>query len=278
MYMILGKNESTEDIVVRLLSKEEKDIKQLQTILKNEYGKKITIQGIYKIAKNLVRSGVLIKKGTIFTTNKEWAKEVVDYFDWETSPLFAESESATYAFKSLSALDAYWKHTIVQLHKELKKYPIFFYNNHVVWVHVRDRKESEIAYLNSFDTEKKYAYFTVGGNTALDMDFKKSFNKKYLQVKLKSIDAIKYDSITVHGDYIITVKFKKNTTNLIDTLYKESKSVAELETKLDNSTKNNLPIKFTIERNKQKAIKIRRLLSADFYIPKELKDEFKLLL
>lgn len=274
--MLLSHNQSTEDALVKLLSYQEKEAKDIQVLLNKELGKKITIQALYRSIKRLVNDGVLVKKGLLFTVNKEWVQNLVNYFDKKGGMQLAEAEDISYSFKTLSALDSYWKHTITQFRSELGDYPVFFYNNHVVWLHLKDRKESQTNYLNNFDAEKRYAGFVVGGDSAMDKEFKKVFSKKYLQAEIRKIDSIRYDSITVHGDYVVTVKFNKRTNELVDRLYKTSKSIQELEEGLEKSLEGNLPVKLTIEKNALKAEKLRKILSKNFYIPKEIKTRFDL--
>ena len=275
-YMLLGRNESTEDAIVRLLAHSEKEVKDLHGLLEKEHEKKISIQAVYKAVNGLLEDAILVKKGKTHMVNKEWAQSLVRRFESAETPALSEGEAVSYQFKSLSALDAYWKHTVVQLHATLGKYPIFFYNSHVVWIHVRDRKESQRNYLDSFDAEHKYAYFIVGGDTALDKDFRKEFNREYLQVELRKIDAIKYDSVTVHADYVVTVKFSKGTSNAVERLYAGTDSAAALERGLEESFRGGRPIRLTIERNKRRADSIRKVLAKNVYIPSEIKKEFDL--
>src|SRR6185436_13011940 len=153
---------------------------------------------------------------------------------------------------------AYWKHITTQLTAMLGECPIFFYNTHVVWLHLEDRKESQQNYLSSFDTEGRYAGFVVGGDTAIDKEFRNTFNRKYLQVDLRKIDAIKHDSLTVHGPYIITVRFNKKTNTSINELYIKSTSAQELETSLkDLFAKGEISVRLTVERSSRKALRVR---------------------
>lgn len=274
-YMIISNHESTEDVIVKILAHTTMEMKDLHSsLLKSD--RPITLQALYRSVNHLVASGVLVKRGLVYLVNKEWVHGVVDYFNRDTAPQLSAGETVSYSFKSLSALDAYWKHTVLQLHAVLGDYPIFFYNTHVVWLHLSDRKESQTNYLNSFDHDKKYAYFVVGGSSPVDQEFKKFFNREYLRVELRKIDSIKYDSVTTHTDFIITVKFTKKTTALIEQVYSESKTMQELESLLNRRLKNNLSVQLIIERNAKKAEKLRKVLSKNFYIPKEIKDEFKL--
>jgi DNA-binding PadR family transcriptional regulator len=265
--MLLSHNESTEDLLVKILSRKECGALELQLLLEKAHGKKITLPALYRAIKKLVDDGVVVKKATLFTVNREWQQTLVQYFNMKSSLTFSEGETVSHAFKSLSALDAYWKHTITQLRNMLGDTPIFFYNTHVVWLHLADRKESQTNYLNSFDEEKHYAGFVVGGSTSVDTQFKKLFNRTYLQVDLRHIASIKYDSVTVHGEYIITVKFTKRTTDFVEWLYTNHKTIQELEDGLQRSLEAKLSVKMTIERNGKKADKVRNMLAKNFYIP-----------
>ena len=274
--MLFSDNESTEDILVRLLFTREMDAKELHGILVKSEKREISLQAVYKAIKHLVDSSVLVKRGTLFTVSQEWINSLTTNLHPLSSLHVSEGESVSYSFKSLSSLDSYWKHIIIQLHEKLGEHPIFFYNTHVVWIHLADRKKSQNKYLKQFDIKKRYAYFTVGGNTTLDKEFKKLFYKEYLQIELRKIDALKPDSVTVHGDYVITVKFDKKTTNNIDTLYKNNKKAKDLEKELEKLFMGKLSVKLKIELHSKKAKKLRKILSKNFFIPKEVRDKFNL--
>lgn len=269
--MLLSTNESSEDVIVRVLAHTEHEVKSLRQILDKDYGKQITLQALYRTLKTLTENGVLVKKGKLFTVSSEWAKNLARYFHRNNEIGLAEGEEISYAFKSLSSLDSYWKHIIMQLDQELGDSPIFFYNDHVIWLHLEDRKESQRNYLHSFDEGHKYAGFVVGGDTALDKSFKKSFSRKYLQIDIRRINSIKYNSMTVKGDYVVAVRFKKQTTDFIDRLYRSNIHLKEFEDTLKQSLEGKLPIKLTIEKNSRKAEKLRATLSKNFFIPKEIK-------
>lgn len=274
--MLLTKKESTEDMLVRVLSGQEKNAKELHRLLEKESTKTITIQALYRAINRLVAEGVLIKKGNFFTVSKEWIQNLINYFETQSSMELSEGEQISYSFSSLSTLDAYWKHTVTQLQKTLKDCPILFYNRHIVWLHLVDRKESQKKFLESFDNEKKYAGFVVGGNTKIDQESKKMFSRKYLQVELRNVPSVSQDSLTVYGDYVIGVKFKKKTTEFVEQLYKESESIEELEQGLEKSLEGKLSVQLIIERNITKAQKVRATLSKNFYFPKETKDKWGL--
>lgn len=274
--MLLGQQKSTEDCVTEALFSKSLAVVDLHQILNQKYSKNITPQALYRTLKRLVNEGVVVKSGVLFTINAEWVQNVVTFFSNSESLSLGEGESISYSFLSLSALDAYWKHIVAELSNLLKDAPIFFYNNHVIWLHLEGRKENQESYLNSFDLENKHAFFVVGGNTQADQDFKKNFNRQYLRVELRSISSIKYDSVTVYGDYIVTVKFKKRTTDFVNRLYKECKTDKDFEEGLKKSLEARLSVTLVIKKDKKKAYKLRQILSKNFYVPSSLKYENEL--
>ncbi|MBP6925679.1 MAG: hypothetical protein KBC22_01315 [Candidatus Pacebacteria bacterium] len=276
--MLFTSKESTEDILIRILRNNKSSAAKIHKLLKQGSStKKITLQALYRALKRLVSVGVLVKDRMQFTVSNEWARSVIDKLEDDKSLLLEQGEEASYLFRSLSSLDAYWKHMTTQLRNELGGYPIFFYNTHVVWLHLKDRKESQRNYLNSFTDEKNYAGFVVGGETQLDKEFKKDYRSTYLQIELRKINAIKYDSVTVHGDYVITVKLNKKASESIENLYQTSKTGRDLEIGLEAIfTKGSIKIGLNIEKDSQKAVKMQQLLIKNFYIPRKVKEEFKI--
>jgi hypothetical protein len=265
--MLLSIHPSTEDILITILSKKELSIKVLWGLLQKDYGKKITLQALYRVIKKLTQEGILIKKGTLFTVNTEWSSKVKQLLSSKNTPALTEGESITYSFSSLSSLDAYWKHSVLQLKEMLGAAPILFYNRHVVWLNLKDRKESQKSFLDNFDKEKHYAGFVVGGNTLADKEFRKEFNRKFLQVDLREIKQMPYDSLTVYGGVVLTVKFNNKVTETIEMLYRSNLSIQELDTELEKALERKLKITMTIERNSEKAAKWRNMLSKNFSIP-----------
>ena len=84
------------------------------------------------------------------------------------------------------------------------------------------------------------------------------------------------DHISVLGNYIIITRLPNSFVTAIDGLYKKCKSEAQLVIGLEKVFKKTGNISIIIKNSSEKAKKLRKAISRDFYIQKELKEGFDL--
>jgi hypothetical protein len=121
--------------------------------------------------------------------------------------------------------------------------------------------------------DKIYGFLGIKHQTPYDVEFKKEFQNEYLQIAFSEQGA---DYQTIFADYIITTRISKQTTEKIEEVYKISNTLEELEENLQKIGIEKKKVKLIIERNKEKAKKLRKKMSKDFFVPQELIKEFDL--
>jgi len=260
-----------EVIVHNLLSKGDLEVEDIYRELKSE-NHNVTIQAIYKRLRHLLQSGIIIKNKKQVSISNEWRENLLDLLETTSKvPNLKPGESAAYSFKGLSSLDAYWKHVMAPLERSIPDYPIFFYNPYEIWIQLSDRKESEKQYLHKFSEEKRYAFYLLGKHNQLNEEFKKQYQSEYLQISISPTTFNDRDYITLIADYIITTKLSPKLSKALEAIYSSGKP-SDISANINSLFTKPGAIQLKIERNQNKAMRLRRKISKDFYIPKEAKE------
>lgn len=279
--MLLGTNKSIEDRILEALAERPGTPKALWIHINNPPagGEPTSIQAVYKSLRQLLKDGVVVKARHKISLNEEWVHKLNHLFNKETSRLhLEEGETLIYKFKGLSELDKYWKHVVIGFIHTLKG-PVFHSEPHEMWIHLEDRYQSQIEYIQSFAKHQRYCYLVFGGTTTMDTEYKRAYQNEYLNVDLQNKPTFikRNQFVTIIGDTIITTIISAPLAEKIDKLYD---SIQEKDPEFGNKLKevfiNPGPVKLRIERNKLKARKLRKQLSKNFYIPQELIGEYKL--
>lgn len=273
--MLFSNTKNLEDIVLELLLPHQKTAKMLLREIE-DLGHSYSIQSIYDVLRGLIHSETIIKNGFYYSINEEWKSKLVQKFSEHSNDIF-DGEKNIFLLNSLTHHDLQWKNTLLPLHNKYPEDPIFFYNYHYIWIHLGEtREQSELDYYRSFEQQKRYAFSLVGSHSPLEVETKKMIENDYVRIFIddKPIQSTGY--ITIINDYIITSYLPKKTIQEIEQCYKQAHSIPELRRliqKIDFATKR---VKIIIERNKEKAKKLRKKMAKDFYIPKELREKFDL--
>lgn len=275
--MLFSHKESLEERFVRYLLEKSFTVKALRKELAEE-DERPTIQGVYKSLRTLVSDEIVIKRGTLYSLSEEWRNKTIDTLSKSTNRFeLAEGERISLDLQSLVHLDQQWKNIVLPLHEAHPSTPAFFYNPHEIWVHLSDsRKQSEYDYFGSFKENKTNGFYLVGGDTVHDQAFKKEVQNDYFQVALGVSHFAQTDYPTIFGDYIITTRISERLSKEIEQCYKESHDAKTLETRLRAIGMEKKKVRLIIERDPEKAKKLRKKLSKEFFVPQELIKEFDL--
>ncbi|MCX6793472.1 MAG: hypothetical protein NTY12_05675 [Candidatus Falkowbacteria bacterium] len=272
---VLPHTELDDLIIKNLLVNGEQGADEIFCELINK-GHNISLQAVYKRLRNLLQSGIILKNKQSIVISNEWKENLLDLLDGNSQiPKLKAGESAIYSFKELSSLDAYWKHIMAPLEKSVPDYPVFLFNPYEIWIQLSDRQQSEIDYLNKFSEDKRFCFFLLGKQNTCDQNFKKLYQSEYLQISLGADGFSERDYIAVISDYVITTKMSPAIIKTINNIY-SSTAPNDLSKKIEKIFAKSAAIKLKIERNENKAKKLRKRISKDFYIPKELKEKFDL--
>lgn len=261
--MLYSAHKEVEDRVVELLTEGRLTIKTICARLSAEH--KISLRGVYKAVNKLIAGGVLLKVGKKVLLDDEWAGRVVEKLAAPSVPLIGSGERAVYTFTSLEHLDAFWKSTVLPLERAIEAKEVFFYNPHDFWALLPARKESEEAYYRHFGPQQ-HGFLTIGGESAADLAFKRTYQSDYLQVDLRRIPSFRdTDHVTLLGPYIITTRLSKALSARIHALYESGRVAEEFLPELVNICANPGKLRFVLENNPKKAEKLRRALARNFY-------------
>lgn len=111
----------------------------------------------------------------------------------------------------------------------------------------------------------------------MDKKMKDTVQNPYHQVYLTdSSPFTSRDNITIMNSYVITTKISEKLASGVDTLYRTISDEVTLEKELNEMFPKAGIIKLTIENNGKKAKMLRKRMSSDFYVSKELQEKFDL--
>lgn len=276
--MIFSKNETFEDIIIEQLLSKESSVREIHLFFQKK-NISITVQGIYKILRHLISDEIVLKRKNIYSLSEEWKNKIITHFQEKENKVItlSENESIKLNLNSLVHLDQQWKNIVIPLQKQKKDFPVFLYNPHKFWLYLSpSRKESELNYYQSFQERKIFCFSLIGGDTLHDQKLKKNLKHDYLQINIDKNILPKTDYLIIIQDYIITTRLSKNISKEIEFLYTQSSDEENLEKEIQKLNIEKKKVKLIIERNHEKAKKIRKRLSKDFYISRELREKFDL--
>jgi hypothetical protein len=127
--------------------------------------------------------------------------------------------------------------------------------------------------------KKRHCYLVFGGTTFMDREYKREYQNEYLAVDL--LDAptfIKRNRyITIIGNIIITTVINEDLGEKIDAVYDSTTAQdLEFEKRIQHAFKDGGQVRLRIEKDVEKAKRMRKQLSKNFYIPKELIEKHNL--
>jgi hypothetical protein len=263
-HMLFSKDPSVEDRVIELVADTRVTIKSLHEVLANEHS--LTLRAVYKAVNKLIGEGVLLKVGKQVMVDQEWAKRTVDTLTSLSGPILSAGERAAYTFNSVEHLDAFWKSVVLPLERSADAHESFFYNPHNFWAYLPSRKQSEDAYYQHFKGHE-YGFFTVGGESDADKEFKRSYQSTNFQIDLRDIRMFRRtDHVTILDSFIITVRLGKKMAERIDALYASGVLMKDILPAIVALCQKPGKIRFLLENNPSKALKLRKVLARNFYI------------
>lgn len=274
--MLLGIKKTLHDHMIEALLGKPMDVSQIQEYLAN--GKvPATVQGIYKTLRELIREDVVVKQQKFYFISNVWREKLEKIVSQRPPFRLSENEHTVYQFNKLENLDMFWKHTITDIQNELSDFPVFHANPHNFWYLTPGRKFSEIEYYKKFSEKQTYVFSIVGGTNFLDKNLKQNYSPEYQQFHFeKKYPFNRRDHLSIIGPYIITTRVSVSLARVTDRLYETCFTESELAEKLEPEFKKHGSVTMTVEHNLEKAKSMRKKMSADFHIPRELRETFDL--
>jgi hypothetical protein len=278
--MIFSNKETIKDLIIKELLIKNKNAEELQKDIKNKNNINISLFGLYKILRGLKKEeGSIIKVGKDYSISEEWKKKAVEALSSTNNNILLEDkEKLDFKFKSLLGLDYQWKNIILQLFRQNKGFPVFFQTPHQFWMMLNEEREkSEKEYIQSFNKNETYAFYSITGKTSLDTWFKNNFTSDYIKINTGEKIILKdINYLTVFNEYIIITTIPKNIAKDIEKYFSDIDNYELIKTKISSMNIESKKIKLSIERNKNKAKMLRKKLSKNFYIPKDLIEKYDL--
>jgi hypothetical protein len=274
--MLLGTKKTLYDHITEALLGNSMTVSQLQKYLE-DLSVPATVQGIYKALRELIGEDVIVKQKKSYLVSNVWREKLEQLVSQRPPFKLSESERTVYNFSKLENLDMFWKHIITDIQNEFESFPVFHANPHNFWYLVPGRNRSEEEYRNTFPETKRFAFTIIGGNTSFDKDQKFKYEHDYQQFHFENDYPFnRRDHLSVIGPYIITTRVSVNLARVTDRLYETCFTEQELIEKLEPIFKKSGAIVMTVEHNEEKAKKLRKKMSADFHIPREVREKFEL--
>jgi hypothetical protein len=274
--MILGAKKILTDQVLENILIGNSEALMVKDSLK-EKNVNVTIQGIYKALRELIAENIILKQGKKYIVNNKWRDEAEKLITQRRRFILREGEIISYKFKKIENTDAFWKNIFSDISFEIKKFPVFHFVPHHFWILIKERSQSELEYYAKLNEEEINGYTLIGGETNFDSKAKKILTSKYHQLHADSqVSLNRRDHTSVLGNYIVTTRLSNSLANAIDILYKKSKTEEELKIELEKVFKKSGSISIIIKYNMDRAKKLRKTIAKDFYIAKELREQFEL--
>jgi len=243
---------------------------------------KTTKQGVYATLRSLRKDEVVVLHGGFVSLNTVWLDKMSDYFSVAmrayTSPSIKvdvilslqDGDSIQYYFKDPVVTDAFWSHVFYLLTATMsKKEPVFLYNPHEWFLLARTENEKNL--MDNVTEQGRLYLMTVGNKYPLDRYVGKYFDGTKAQYFFseKKLFAKNNYYLNIIGDYLIEVWLDPIITKKLDELYKQAEQFTEKEQiALQEIVTLRSRSKLKISRNSKKALRLKKLLSRAFYLPK----------
>lgn len=266
--MLISKKQGIDDLIVESLAKNPYVKGPELLALINEKRPKTTKQAVYTALSALLDDEIVAKVGAKYFLSRVWIHKIEKALGQKGSSKdmifdLKDGESVSYHFPSLLFCDNYWAHIVNILSDYLEKGALFLWHPHYWFVVGREKIERDI--LERLSSNGIYSFFTIGGDTLLDKDFREKWRSENVQINIADKRFPFNYYLQIWNDFIIEIYIDKNLAKEVESFYQsEGKSFEDV-------LKKKTPIRMKISRNKNKAHVLRKKLSKDFFVPKELK-------
>jgi len=238
-----------------------------------------TKQAVYIALKALMESEVVAKVGHTYFLSRVWLLKLETLFaaqkERETvrDAVFdlREGESISYHFPSLLSCDTYWAHVFSIFTEWINpSMPIMIYMPHEWFAIGRTRVEKGV--FKGFEDNKKLALFTIGGETALDKEFKREWKSPVVQTHLQSSAPFERNyHVHIFSDFLIEVFISVELAKEIDTFYATHETVTTADiSQFETLINKRSTVRMKISRKAKKAERLRKQLLRNFYLPLQM--------
>ena len=235
--MILDASPNLDEKIVVTLANSYLSAKELHQRIDSQTA--YSLRGIYKELNKLQENGVVVKVKDKYGLRIPWAIDLlslaekinhhyVNQLSLQTLTL-KEDERTIWHFNDLFHLNDFWSQILLKLVKEVKSKTMLGWNPHP-WFHLI-QTEQENQYIRSLQLSNVRLYLIVGGKNYLDKWPEKFWDINTVEYAFatSSFESNQSQYINIIGDYVLTVKLDKQTTEAIEKIYQTVQSAEDID-------------------------------------------------
>lgn len=271
-----------ESIVIEILSQKPRlAMKDLYEYFKKKYRPGMTIQGLYKLVRQLIRARIVVKEGKLLLLDVVWVHNLINLTDTlkqvyleypgaTANILLKEGESKTFTFEKPIDMDNFWGHALIavahyyQDHEHTDK-NVYNYNHHTWYQLVRTSSEQALA--NAYQQMGMHWYLVSGSKSYLDSliaPLIEADDFHYVQIDRGALHQQNY-YVVVIGDFIFETEMPKYIFELMEKIYDRVRAISEFNAQEILSLISQIGrTSLTISRDKRRAGVIRNKIKKVF--------------
>ena len=238
-----------------------------------------SIQAVYQELNKLQSQGIVVKVKNTFSLSLSWSFSLINFADKIYDNYVASashlqiiperSSQISWRFNDLLRLDDLWVQAMIALFGHTRSKQMFSWIPHPWFYFAQIEKVSQFYKL--YEQEKWHYYATIGGDTFLDRYYAQNMKVSRFEYRIGQTPV--FSDMSKHyciiGDYIISVKLDKLTSQRIEELFSSIHSLADAtyeRVSLVLSAKAKLTLK--IEHSPTKAKKYAKKFARYFGVSK----------
>ena len=271
-------NGKIEEMVLRILF--EKDVLSIADLIMTikKQRKNTTKQGVYRVLRKLSGEEKIIIHQSSVSLNRLWLTQIGFLLDKRSTPHsivdnvgnLQEGEKISIKAKGLIHLDQLWADVFLSIEKHVRDtIPLYLFNPHNWSIILRN--ETDKMHMEHMHKKQRWVFLVIGSKTALDRETRKMVESdESFQCFIDETMGFQ-NYLAVIGEYCIQVKLSQKDTQKIDWIFKNSLTITDAKEALQRMDMQTVS-RLIIEKNKTKALVLKKKLAKDFYIPKKIKN------
>jgi hypothetical protein len=228
-----------------------------------------TIQAIYQELRKLQRQGVILKVGNKYSLKLAWVLEMISLADRmydthvEAAPLPQvlpePNSSVSWRFSDVHRMDAAWTHLGLGLSRHSPDRSCFLWAPYA-WFHLAHHADEE-QFLRGMELSGAKYYVVIGSDTYLERRYVRFLRKSFCECSFAPGLFARpcSDYIMVAGDFVLTVRFDRESLESIAALMASVKSARDIQIgRIADVFKQPMKIGLKLENRPAKAAKLRK--------------------
>lgn len=276
--MLFGTKPILEEIIVEELgTKRSLTVSALRRIIDRKH-RPCSKQAVYKAISRLQDEGIIVKVGQELSLKSSFIINILRFADklaerqtvgLSKAELIAGAKAKLkWQFTDIKKMDDFWAHTLISLLQD-NKHPVAFEWVPRPWFELVHR-EKEKQFQQILKNKNKRIYLMVGGRGYLDKYCSQFWPGEIYTYSLSEgpFESIRNTYFDVVGDYILTFRFDKYTTERIESFFESVNKSSDLSVRGYNRIfAHSMKITAGLELNAKKANKLRTQFVNFFGIP-----------